>query len=448
MSLGADCPYKSSCSNVDDIVFRAGPGEANDLQVTVDDKFHKFADAGARLVAGEGCSAVDNHTVRCAPRYGVRSLEIDLGDGNDRAHAADAKLIGGDGDDALSGGTGLGGEGDDRLSGPGLHEGGPGNDHLVGSGRGGPGDDVIDASKAKATWVSTLGPGADVYVGGPGDDWVETDEPGEAARDRIDGGGGIDTIGYGQSPVPVSVDLAAASQAPAHDDVSGFEKVHGSAHADTLRGSEASDLLHGNRGDDVLEGRGGNDALDGEDGRDRLDGGPGDDLAAGGSGADEIFTGSGDDRVFAAADFYRDVIDCGPGADFGDADSGDARTGCEPRLALRRPERVLGYDPIQRAPGGRYRLTYQWCDKWPSCTGTSRLRALVRGRRVRLPDVRFAGHRRVVELRSTSFRLPARAARELRRRGRLRIDVTTLVDPGTAGAVLPAEQRIVLRAPA
>ena len=439
------CDYKSGgCYGYDAMRFVAAEGEANDLEVTRDGRTHTFRDAGAPVAPGAGCRAVDAHTVTCTTAEDGFALEIRAGDGDDRVHAPTAyRIEGGEGNDILHGRQTFGGAGNDRLSGEGGHDGGDGDDHIVGNGNAGPGDDVVDAS-AGSIGSTDLGPGVDVYIGSPWADDVVDGEAGDPSRDRIDAGGGQDGISYGHAASPVTVDLGASSQAPAHDDVTGFEKVVGTAFADFLTGDDGANELTGGLGNDVLTGLGGADRLDGGDGLDRLDAGAGDDGVQPGDGVDEVSLGEGDDAVYASADRFADRIDCGPGDDEGHASTGDLRAGCE-RLELRGPERMLGFPPIVKASRGRYRVVYGTCDYLPSCTGTSQLRARVRGRTIRLPDVRYAMPGGAQAPRSNAFRLPAAAARELRRTGRLRIHATTFPDPGPQAGVLPGEDRVVLR---
>jgi hypothetical protein len=109
---------------------------------------------------------------------------------------------------------------------------------------------------------------------------------------------------------------------------------------------------------------------------------------------------------------------------------------------------MLMRDPIARAPGGRLRLVYEDCYERPSCSGSSRVRAVLAGRRLRAAAFGFQLDPNRLEGRSRAFRLPVAARRELRAKGRLRLEVTTLLDPGRAAGVLPAEDRLWLRAAA
>lgn len=437
-----DCEYRGGCSTYSTATFAAAPGEANDVTVTASGNDLTISDAGAPVTAGAGCRAVDAHSVACSGRHGPPVLTLTLGDRDDRAVASrESRIEGGDGNDHLTGGRLLGGEGDDTLDGDDYNEGGPGNDRLTNGGDAGPGDDVVDVTAA-SNWITRLGPGSDVFIGGPGDDHVEDGEDAHPSRDRIDGGGGLDTIDYRTSPVGIAGDLGQASQFPAHDDVSGFERVAGSRFGDQLLGSDGPDYLDGRAGDDVFEGRGGDDRFSGDEGADRFDGGPGDDFAFGGPGADRIVLGEGNDTDLSRADYHRDEVDCGPGIDKAELDRGDRSAGCEIQELFRTPRYVWGIEP---ARGGRWRVQYFSCETWPSCRGGTRLRAIVRGRSVRLPTVRFEGNRYASSVRSKPFRLPRAAARELRRKGVLSLRLTTTIDPGVQAGVLPSEQRMRLR---
>ncbi|MEJ2227955.1 MAG: calcium-binding protein, partial [Alphaproteobacteria bacterium] len=100
------------------------------------------------------------------------------GDGNDL-------LIGGSGDDTLSGGDGsdvlLGGSGDDRLyggdgndlliggSGDDTLSGGDGSDILIG----GSGDDLIYGGEGSDVLIYQMGQGNDMFDGGEGSGWVD-----------------------------------------------------------------------------------------------------------------------------------------------------------------------------------------------------------------------------------------------------------------------------------
>ena len=100
------------------VTLHAAPGEATDVVVAwlpdpgMSARALRISDTGAVVNAGDGCEAVDTHTVDCAPRF-VDELkmihaEIRLEDGNDRIRFAAgpsgggwAYVYGGPGDDVL-----------------------------------------------------------------------------------------------------------------------------------------------------------------------------------------------------------------------------------------------------------------------------------------------------------------------------------------------------------
>src|SRR5881397_2952547 len=74
------------------VLYRAAPGEVNDVTVTferLDQSFEgngifRVTDRGAPLTAGGDCASVDAHTASCPGNIHGR-VEIDLGDRDDRA---------------------------------------------------------------------------------------------------------------------------------------------------------------------------------------------------------------------------------------------------------------------------------------------------------------------------------------------------------------------------
>lgn len=117
----------------------------------------------------------------------------------------------------------------------------------------------------------------------------------------------------------------------------GVSSVAGGFGSDVIIGHSGRDNLHGQLGDDELTGAGGNDDLEGDEDNDTLDGGAGDDDLDGGIGADRLQGGPGADILrggdgndthrareptgFAAV---RDLVSCGAGTDFVEADLKDA----------------------------------------------------------------------------------------------------------------------------
>ena len=217
-------------------------------------------------------------------------------------------------------------------SGENFFVGGAGNDTINGGGVAAGGTDAVlyyDAPSAVnvnlATGVVTGGGGNDVLIaitGVGGSQFNDTLTGGNAdegfapglGNDTISGGGGLDTLFYGQLVVQwasagVNVNLATglATGGAGNDSFSGIENVTGSVFADTLLGDAGANELDGNAGNDSLDGAGGNDMLQGGDGldtllggqgNDTLDGGAGDDFLTGGAGADAYFGGTGNDVVF------------------------------------------------------------------------------------------------------------------------------------------------------
>jgi Ca2+-binding RTX toxin-like protein len=83
------------------------------------------------------------------------------------------------------------------------------------------------------------------------------------------------------------------------DTLRGFERLTGSAFADTLTGSSAANVLAGLAGNDRLNGGGGNDTLEG---------GTGNDTLAGGAGNDTYVVDSANDVVTEAASGGSDTV--------------------------------------------------------------------------------------------------------------------------------------------
>ena len=140
---------------------------------------------------------------------------------------------------------------------------------------GGAGDDFIDG--ADGPDVLTGGAGDDTLVGGLEGDTLY----GGAGADSLSGGEKYDWARYDDSPLGVTVDLAAGTGLGGDaegDTLTGIEFLWGSGHADTLLGDDGVNMLRGGAGDDVIRGRGGNDILEGHAGADLFVFGPGDDL--------------------------------------------------------------------------------------------------------------------------------------------------------------------------
>ncbi|MGE5547687.1 MAG: matrixin family metalloprotease [Solirubrobacterales bacterium] len=169
--------------------------------------------------------------------------------------SAASTLLGGSGDDVLTGGTAA-----DSLN-------------------GGAGDDVLDGKG-----------GVDIVRGGLGSDRVVYQATG-----TLDGGDGEDCLVV-KGSTALKIDLTQADHdGSAGAAVGGFEDIDASAAtgALTLTGrAGASSVLLGGSGKDVLVGGSAADTLSGNAGDDTLDGGGGADVILGGAGKDRITYGA------------------------------------------------------------------------------------------------------------------------------------------------------------
>ena len=340
----------------DELRFLAQPGEANRVEVilvdTLRDSF-RVRDAGASITPGEGCSAVDLHTVTCSADF----VSVRVGDAADEVDLSRADR----GADA-NGGTGA-----DRLLGTpsydNLNGGGGGRDVLLGAAGS---DRLTDGDRDRRRDADVLD-GGESHPARAFDDWVDYGTRREdvridlrrgiggarGERDRITGVGNV--VAGGGNDVVVGTSLPNTLQ-----------EGHGEYSPAIPQGSLPSS------GDDVFVGRGGNDVLVSLGGRDRLTagsgrdfvacsfpqrlrctlvGGAGDDFLAasagpdrllGGAGADSLLAGRGDDRldggpgrdrvrgergddVLFARDGARDLVHGGGGVDRARVDAGRDR---------------------------------------------------------------------------------------------------------------------------
>ena len=210
--------------------------------------------AGSRgadyLDGGGGFDTVDYHAATSALRVDLEMNSRNAG------YAAGSRLIN---IEAL-----IGGSGNDTLSGHGaanLLRGGLGNDLLEGRG----GDDTL--------------------IGGAGEDVLD----GGRGADRLLGGAGRDAASYASATAGVQADLSNSDKntGDAKGDIYvEVENLYGSRHSDRLCGDNAANILQGYGGSDVINGRNGDDALFGGDGDDWLSGDAGNDTLNGGAGID------------------------------------------------------------------------------------------------------------------------------------------------------------------
>lgn len=205
-------------------------------------------------IQGPNLVVFQNGATFRAPAAKVRGVVINARGGNDfvlhGAGAIPATLIGGAGDDMLSGSWG-----DDVLAG------GPGGDRMIGQG----GDDLFDG-----------GVGDDTMIGGPGSDTVSYALRRNAVHIYLDGS-------------------QPSGEAGEADILSTIENAVG---------GRGGDVIFGNSDNNKIWGGGGNDSIDGDGGADTIYGGAGDDsvliddgdedLADGGAGNDSVVADEGD----------------------------------------------------------------------------------------------------------------------------------------------------------
>jgi Ca2+-binding RTX toxin-like protein len=299
-------------------IFRAGHGEANDLQIGIwvrqPCSFTGLCvnDLGAPVTAGTGCEQLDPNMAVCAeetqdPRLG-RPLHVFAGDRDDALWEESSlregvALWGGAGDDALRSGSDMG-------KSPSLY--------------GGPGDDTLYVQN------NGSGPGPSILRGGSGDDELCSCELGgaslygEAGNDRLllnpnsfprgqslDGGPGNDVY---VARLARGGDVGVGELVPGGGaDVLDASALSASANIDLRTCHGCVEWVTGGSGDDDITGNGGRQVLLGGDGADVIDGLNGSDLLAGQGGDDTLY--SRDNSV--------DTVGCGPGLDTALADPTD-----------------------------------------------------------------------------------------------------------------------------
>ena len=178
--------------------------------------------------------------------------------------------------------------------------GGDGNDILTGSAgdnvlTGGDGDDTLNGLAGNDTFVAAA-----------------TDDGG----DTFNGGLGVDTVDYSARTGDLTVTMGDAT---ANDGLTGEE--------DDV-GSDVEDLVCG-EGDDTITGNDLANNIDGGDGADDLSGGAGNDILFGGADVDTLDGGAGDDLLDGGAGTDTPLA-CGEGdGDIIILGSGETATGCE-----------------------------------------------------------------------------------------------------------------------
>jgi Ca2+-binding RTX toxin-like protein len=158
--------------------------------------------------------------------------------------------------------------------------------------RGGGGDDTIEVAPGTKLNLTLLGgTGDDTITGGDGNDIIlglgGTDTiksrggndrvSGGAGRDYIDGGTGDDILSGGMGDDTVY-------------GMDGNDRISGGEGKDYLEGAVGNDTIDGDAGDDMISGGRGDDTISGDAGSDKIYTGQGTDTVDGGSGDDTAFS--------------------------------------------------------------------------------------------------------------------------------------------------------------
>jgi Ca2+-binding RTX toxin-like protein len=404
------------------------------------------------LTAGTGCFKPDPavQEVRCSRGANAAALvTVNAGDGDDRVDLScndsppvpDGFVDGGAGNDSLQGGPGRdaldGKAGDDNAFGCSDQDavkGGDGSDNLSG----GSGSDTLEGGSGGDT-LQNGSDGADVISGGDGVDTLKHQSVTDASASHT----------FSLDGVANDVDGAFSGE-NVKADVENISILDGLTRPDVLIGNSSRNRLEGGGGNDTISGgtpAGASafsaqvpitiaipplmltdDTLLGGPGDDTLNGQGGPDRIEGGIGADSINGGSGDDDV-RARDAIEDTINCSSGTDFADLDLRDPDPlGCEntDRGAVKE-----GYNvgmPIRAFTRSPRRVGVRLACRRSvrrGCRGT-----LTAGSRGKLGRVRYAlrrGQRRTI-----AVALPARDRRTLARRRRVTLRLRS-VERGSLG---------------
>jgi Ca2+-binding RTX toxin-like protein len=247
------------------------------------------SEQGLPTAVGEGCSLLGPEIASCPIATTPTGLLLDGGEGADLLAVeasvpatVSSRMIGGNGADVL-----IGGPGDDSLDGSSAPSDG---DQLYG----GAGDDAL----AHGSLLDGNG-GSDLLIAA-------------SCGETIDGGPGIDSVSFARSAdLGVEATLGGtAGIAPYGSFPGGCPSEHGgpppsqiSSSVERIEGSPNGDILSGDAGPNIVLGRGGDDEIHGA---------AGDDFLVGGQGGDALVGESGADRLYSRDGHPDQAIDCGP----------------------------------------------------------------------------------------------------------------------------------------
>lgn len=245
---------------------------ANVTVYSLDSHENEFTNDGkVNLYLYDGAVVVDLHNTDGTNGYTITAKGNESGADVTGSNFSDT-IIGGDGNDSLSGGN----NGSDILT-------------------GGLGGDRFQVDGGTST-ITDFGVGADTLVVYDGTAQVTVVADFIANGNTYNDGG---TAILNLTTAATNVSLAGA------DDYDGFvvnasklaTSITGSTEDDTINGGAGKDMLDGHSGDDVINGGAGNDTIYGQAGDDTLDGGIGADTMIGGDGDDVYYVDNVGDRV-------------------------------------------------------------------------------------------------------------------------------------------------------
>lgn len=232
------------------------------------------------------------------PGFAGRNL-LDGGVGNDTIVAAFASdsMIGGEGNDSLSGTfiLGTGGDGNDTINGTTATFTGTGTALITFDG--GLGDDLLIGNTSPTTTANNFTV-TNLMNGGLGNDRIIFGSTRDSLIGSLDGN---DTISY-----TTTVNVTVGTGTNFITDNLGSNFITGSNGNDSITTGAGDDILFGDpsnagtttSGNDILDAGAGNDTLLGGFGNDQLFGGEGNDSLGGGPGADTLLGGIGNDSFY------------------------------------------------------------------------------------------------------------------------------------------------------